>query len=261
MKILVGSSALIQYIPTLGREPKDVDYFVAGVYKIDSMKGVEAFPDDRLLDYFGNVDRVATLDELYTIKISHIFWDLNNKSWDKHIFDIITMEKAGAKFLPGLYATLYPIWEQRYGKKKANLNMMPEDFFNKNVVRIYDHDSIHASVAYHDEPLYKAILKDNHPVSVDVAKWDALSHEDKLSDVREEVFATALERQLIPSYYKTSPRAAYKWALKKTMTSFSKGWFALFIALNLSELWKPDVDYVARHKQNSSRLIKLGETT
>ncbi len=266
MKILIGSAALAQYIE-LGRKPKDIDYFVDKNYKMyvsekmDDLKATntEVFAHQDLVGYFGNVDKVATLNELYTIKVSHIFWDLKNGSWDKHCYDIILMQKAGAKLIPELYNILYGIWEEVHGKKKTNLNMMPEDFFNKNVTRIYDHDSLHSSVAYYDKPMYFRILKDNHPVNVDVKKWEALSLEDKFKTVREEVYATALERQIIPSVYKASPRAAYKWALKKTITSFSKGFFALFIATHLEELWKPDNDYVAIHKQNKSKLIKLGE--
>lgn len=39
MKILIGSSALLKYIPALGREPKDVDYFVSTPYQIEAKRG------------------------------------------------------------------------------------------------------------------------------------------------------------------------------------------------------------------------------
>lgn len=257
MKILVGSSALKNYID-IKREPKDVDYFSDMEVEPNSEgPKVEVFFHQNILSYFGNVQRIATLDELYTIKISHIFWDLKNDSWEKHCYDIMQMKRNGASLLPVLFERLYPIWEALHGPKKANLNAMPEDFFNKQVHRIYDHDSIHTSIAYYDEPLFKRILKDNHPVAVKKSKFDDLSFEDKLRCVREEVYATALERQIIPSNYTASPRVAYQWALKKTITSFSKGWFPLFIVENLEELWKPDIDYVARHKSNMDKLIKL----
>lgn len=263
MKILIGSTALEQYID-IKRQPKDRDYFVDKFWidaytdkqKVNTDR-VELFTHPSIVEWFGNDDRVATLNELYTIKLSHIFWDLNNNSWEKHCYDLMAMRKAGAEWDMGLFTILYKIWEERYGKKKANLNAMPEDFFNKNVERIYDHDSIHASIAYEDTPMYLRILRDNHPVAVDLMKWDALTLEEKFNTVREEVYATALERQIIPSNYTASPRAAYQWALKKTITSFSKGWFPLFIVTHLEELWKPDVDYVLRHKENSDKLIVL----
>lgn len=258
MKILIGSLALVQNGVNIGRNPADLDYFTDQEF-ISEDKKLETFAHNDLINWFGDQDRVATLDELYTIKVSHIFWDLKNKSWEKHAHDIILMEKAGAKLDLGLYPILYSIWEERYGKKQANLNVAPEDFFKYTVKRIYDHDSIHASVAYYERPLFESILRDGSAVAVDIGKWEALSLEDKFKTVREEVYATALERQIIPSGYTASPRGAYHWALKKTITSFSKGWFPLFIVTHLAELWNPEIDYVARHKENSDRLIKLKE--
>ena len=261
MKILIGSTALSQWI-NIKREPKDIDYFTDhNLEKVDLVSGkkIESFFHFELLNWFGTQEGVASLDELYTIKVSHIFWDLKNNSWEKHCYDIMNMQKAGANLDLGLYTVLYKIWEEKYGKKQVNLNQSPEDFFNKNVTRVYEHDSIHASVAYYDRPLFENILREGSQVAVDLQKWNDLSHEDKIKTVREEVYATALERQVIPSDYTASPRGAYAWALKKTITSFSKGWFALFVVMHLGELWKPDIDYVARHKENAGKLIKLEE--
>lgn len=256
MKILIGSKALSEYLD-IGREAKDVDYFTDLPAELFGKKE-ETFWHPSLDDYFGNADRIATLDELYTIKISHIFWDLRNGSWEKHAIDIMRMENAGATLIEDLYKLLYEVWESNYGKKKANLNATPEDFFKSTVKRIYDHDSIHASIAYYEEPLFNRILREGAAVAVDKSKFDSMSLEDKLKLVREEVYATALERLIIPSEYKYSPRSAYAWALKKTITSFSKGWFPLFIATHLTKLWSPDIKYVDVHKENSHKLIKLG---
>ncbi len=245
---LVGSRATKVFFPDF-REPRDVDYF--SPYDIE---GAETF-------YHPNLEQwgwsgIAGTNELYTIKVSHAFWNLHG-TWNKHMNDILFLQGKGAKVIPPLFDILYPIWEERYGKKRANLNAQPEDFFNKNVHRVYDHDSIHRSIAYYDRPLFERILRDGHAVAVDKAKFDALIYEDKLKLVREEVYATALERQLIPSGYKSSPRAAYNWAMMKTVTSFSKGWFPLFIVQNYADLYKPDVDYLKRHKDNSDRLELL----
>lgn len=259
MKILIGSTALSQYID-IGREPKDRDYFTNKESRLNSIEkpNIECFTHENLIKWFGNVNRVATLDELYTIKISHIFWNLKGSNWNKHAIDIMRMRQAGARFEAELYDILYPIWEQIHGKKQANLNASPEDFFKATIKRVYDHDSIHASVAYYDKPLFNKILRDGHAVAVDRDKFENMSLEDKYKLVREEVYATALERQIIPSDYKYSPRSAYNWALFKTITSFSKGWFPLFIARNLNELWSPDINYIRKHKENNNKLIKLG---
>ncbi len=248
MKTLVGSLAMHQYFNDF-RDVRDVDFF--SDTKVD---GAETFYHSALEQW--NWGPVATTNELYTIKVSHAFWNLHG-TWNKHMNDILFLQDKDARFIQPLFDILYPIWEERYGKKKANLNAQPEDFFNKNVHRVYDHDSIHRSIAYYDRPLFESILRDGHDVMVDRAKFEALPYTDKLKLVREEVYATALERQLIPSGYKSSPRAAYNWAMMKTVTSFSKGWFPLFIVQNYSDLYKPDVQYVQVHKKNSDRLVLL----
>lgn len=246
MTTLIGSKALIQYIPNL-REPRDTDYFSE-----TPVEGAEVFWHPLLANYAWG--EVATLDELYTIKVSHAFWELHG-TWNKHMFDVLTMQKHGAKLIPELYDILYKVWEDTHGKKKANLESDPEMFFNDKVIkRIYDHDSLHESVAYNERPLFEKILRDGSEVAVSRKKWEALSEEDKLNMVREEVYATALERWIVPSDYKYSPMKAYTWTLQKTITSLSKGWFPLFIVDNFSQLTKPDIDYVERHKQNSHKL-------
>jgi len=255
VKILVGSTALVQHID-IGRTPQDVDYFTDEVMK-PKKGGNDPFSHESLKEYFSDVDRTASLDELYSIKVSHIFWDLRNGTWEKHARDIMLMQENGAKLIGPLYKVLYKIWLEIHGNKKANLNQMAGEFFNDKVVRIYVHDSIHASVAYYDTPLYERILADDEEVKVDKSKWEAMPFEDKLKCVREEVYATALERLVIPSNYTYSPRRAYAWALRRTVTSLTRGWFALFIVENLAALWSPDVNYVQVHKDNSNKLIKL----
>lgn len=256
MKVLIGSTALEQHLPDI-RTPKDVDYFLINPTEVElAAKGEDNFthPDLAKWDWSGEV---ASLDELYTIKVSHSFWALKNKTWEKHLFDIVTMEKAGAEFLPDLYKILYPIWVEKHGKKLANLELSPDEFFNPHVSRVYDHDSIHASIAYAEDgvPLFNRILRDGHQIAVDRSKFEALTMEEKFQLVREEVYATALERRLIPVNYKLHPRIGYSYALRQTITSYTKGWFPLFIILHYGELRKPDVDFVKRHKEHADRLI------
>lgn len=257
MQVVVGSSALREHFPDF-REPKDIDVLcdespkeavfpagIADVYQVKTFK---------LEDWFDQ--ELPSIDQLYTLKVSHIFWD--NK-FDKHISDIRYMQRSGAQVILPLYKVLYAEWENLYGKKKANLNVSAEDFFQSTVTRVYEHDSIHQSVAYYEEPLFNKILKDGSEVMVDVKKFWALSEIEKLQLVREEVYATALERMVIPSGYKYNARRAYWWALKKTITSFSKGWFPLFIVENIDKLWKPEIDYVKKHLDNKDMLIPLEE--
>lgn len=251
MKVLIGSSAMKRHISDI-REPKDLDYLTDEPGKHEG----DVLSDPRFGEYAWSGE-AASLDELYTVKVSHSFWVLKNGSWDKHMFDIVKLKKAGAQLIPELYALLYAVWEERYGKKKINLELEPDEFFNPHVQRKYEHDSVHASVAYYDKPLFNRILRDGHAVAVDRSKFEAISLENKLKLVREEVYATALERRLIPVDYQMNQRVAYSYALRKTITDFTKGWFPLFIVENFDELRKPDRDFVAWHKENSDKLIPI----
>jgi hypothetical protein len=254
---LIGSKAIKHHFPDFPREPNDVDFFSPHnreqLELPNATKRVETFWHEDLAKW-GWKD-IATPDELYTIKVSHAFWELKNGSWSKHMMDILFLQSKGATLIPELYKILYKIWEDTHGKKKVNLEADPETFFNDKIVkRVYDHDSIHESVAYYDRPLFERILRDDSDVAVDKSKWDAMDHEDKLKMVREEIYATALERKLVPSDYTSSPGAAYNWTLQKTITSLTKGWFALFVVENFKDLTKADVDYVKRHRDNAHML-------
>jgi hypothetical protein len=173
------------------------------------------------------------------------------------------LQSKGAQIIDPLFDTLYLIWVEHYGKKRARLakGTKPEEFFTPTVRRKYEHDSLHASVAYYDKPLFNAILADGEAVAVDKSKFDALSFDDKCRLVREEVYATALERKVIPSDYTESPIRAYRWALEQTVTSYSKGWFPRWIVENIhaGDLTRPDVEYVKVHNNNAHKLILLGE--
>ncbi|WP_411721694.1 hypothetical protein [Mycetocola sp.] len=252
--VLVGSKAMYHWFED-ARSQKDIDYFSDELHGYTEEDGtrIETFwhPD---LDRW-NWGPVASANELYTIKVSHSFWELKNGSWSKHMMDILFLQSKGAILIPELYKILYKIWEETHGKKKVNLEADPETFFNDKIVkRVYDHDSIHESVAYYHRPLFERILRDDSDVAVDKSKWDAMDHEDKLKMVREEIYATALERKLVPSDYKSSPGAAYNWTLRKTITSLTKGWFALFVVENFKDLTKADIDYVKRHRDNAHML-------
>lgn len=92
--------------------------------------------------------------------------------------------------------------------------------------------------------------------SVDRAKFHTLSFEDQLKVVQEEAFVIALER----SVFQQSGRGivpAYFDALKRLVTSLSKGWFALFIVENFETLSKCPLNYYTKAMENSDRLVPL----
>jgi len=258
MALIIGSTAMHRLFPNEVREPKDLDVFARphpemGFYPESS--------DDFWHESFAGtqLDRngFATLDELYTIKVSHAYWELKNGSWDKHMCDILFLQDRGAVLDLELHKLLYKVWIEKHGSKKMNLAQAAGMFFKDAVVRIYDHDSIHDSVAYGDHPLYELILKDGETVDIDPDKlWNGLTFEQQVLLFREEICATALERWMIPTNYKFSAGLAYKLALKKTITSLTKGKSARFIVTNFREFMAPH-DYMSIHMAKRDKLIPL----
>lgn len=256
--VIIGSRAIDNLFPgELGREPKDVDV-IATTDVADSLRGDsnDVFSHPTLDQWVGTGNRWATLDEIYTLKVSHSYWELKNGSWDKHIYDLRFLRRKGARLDLLLHDELYRVWESLHGSKKTNLAMEKDQFFKDAVVRIYDHDSIHESVAYGETALYNSILREGSTVDIDSKKLWSLGYDNLILLFREEVYATALERILIPRDYKASPGAAYRWALRRTITSLTKGKSARFIVDNFDQFAIPD-DYLSRHLSKRDRLIKL----
>lgn len=262
MALIIGSTAMHRLFPGEVREPKDLDYFG----EIGSVANVRSATDPHFADGFWHPsfegtqldrDGYATLDELYTIKVSHAYWELKNGSWDKHMWDILFLQDRGAVLNMYLHNVLYPVWVERHGTKKMNLAQAAGMFFKDAVKRIYDHDSIHDSVAYGDHPLYERILRDGETVDIDPDKlWLGLTFEEQVRLFREEIAATALERWMIPTNYHFSPGLAWKLALKKTITSLTKGRSARFIVTNFREFMIPH-DYMSIHHSKKDKLVRL----
>src|SRR5678815_2557645 len=206
--IVIGSTAARHHLGDAWREPKDHDVFAdeGGQQWVLEARKEDAFWHPSFTACWPSGERFATLDELYTIKISHSYWELKNNSWGKHMGDVVMLKRHGAQLIPELHKILYGVWEQEHGVKRVDLNMDKAAFFDDAVPRRYDHDSVHESVAYGDEPLYNRILKDDAEVGVSMKKLKALPFEDQVRLFREEIYATALERKVIPSDYDVSPQ-------------------------------------------------------
>lgn len=267
--ILIGSRAIKTQNPTFPRGDKsDWDYvsndaLITSLMK-DSGKDVHTSPEVfNLLRPYCQVDDtlgfIPSLPALYTLKISHSFWDHPRGSWFKHTKDLIWFQNQGVEFIPELYKELYRYWEKEKGKKKAYLNVSNEAFFTSAVDRKYVHDDLHMVMAYYDKPLYMACKEDQSKALLKRSLFEALSSEDKNRLAREEIYVTALERFLIPSDFSnsikegTTPVLAYQRALKLLVTSMTAGWFPLHILLNLKDLQSPDIDYVAKFKEGEHK--------
>jgi len=193
---------------------------------------------------------IARPETLWLIKKSHIHHPIH---WRKNIEDYHFFKKKGLKPSPeemAAYELRKKEIDERLGQRKINLNMKNEDFFQKSsgkVERKYVHDDLHKVTCYYGTPLYETLKKDASKALIDREMFDALSHQDKLRTVREECFAIALERVVIPAIDKGitfSDQSAFLYALQRISTTLTKGWFREFAIEHYPELVKVDRDYV-----------------
>jgi len=227
--LIFGSTALNHWFPD-SRTPKDLDIIDRDVKSHNETYWVPSF--EYILE--NNKDsKYVDPNFLYTIKLSHSFWDVK---WDKTIFDIIFLKSKGCIADEDLYKGLVKDWQVVHGKKKVNLNKENKQFFSDNVTRKYDHDDLHLLVKHYSRPLYESIKSDLNSAKCEKNLFTLLSHDDKILLCREEIFVVALERFLIPSNFHMNQKAAINKAIKQLVTTMTTGWFPRFIVENIKEI-------------------------
>lgn len=231
--MVIGSQALKHHFPNYPRSPKDFDVVVYDEYNKKDLQRIHRGSSEKfeflinpvLVDFFNKkLPNVCPLNELYTLKISHSFWSLNNKSWEKHMWDIQYMREKGAIFIPELFYKLFDYWNSLHGvrldsfEKTKNLgkNLTSKDFFSNSIKNEISHDDLHEILISHSYfknvniPTYKLILKDNSEVDVCMNKFKLLTDLQKFNVVFEEVAVMAYER-----YKQLFYKAAFEVMLKK----------------------------------------------
>lgn len=242
MRIVVGSTALHHHGIHLRKTIKDLDVFVDSPDSANDGDDFIVMPVDILQMFDGDI---ATADEIYTIKCSHLGWDEHKVGysqfggstlWDKHKRDVMALSRF-CKIKPELYAALTNHWRKELGNKDyLCLNKDADDFFNDKVRYVYEHDELHRMVAAPNRPLYEKILKDDCDVLVSKEKFEQLSFEDKINLFHEEITVIAIERYIV---HGMMPLNAWNHALKKTITRLTKNWACDFICANMSHYMKP----------------------
>lgn len=249
--IYIGSYALKKMYPDFPRTPEDIDV----LSKSESVDIIKKFLKDavkkidvhHIVPLFTHCmkNQQLTGDELLTLKVSHIFWDI---SWNKHMFDIQFLIDKGHKIDMELFNELYDYWTMYHGEvKRSDLNKTAEEFFNNAVKCEYDHDYLHTLIK--EVPTFNKVLKDGAEVDVSEDKFNALSFEEKCDLVFEEVYVMAYERMGNLDY-----REAYSRMLKKFIINHAPIWEALFIIQNFKVLHKPKINY---KKLIDSKLYEL----
>lgn len=174
------------------------------------------------------------LDLLYTLKVSHAYWDIH---WQKTTFDIVTFNRFGVTINQDLHDGLVKMWSVIHGPKKVNLNKKVDEFFTEHVKRAYDHEILHELVAFNQKPMHTLIRPDLQSVWVDKGMFFDLPFEKQIETALEEMMVVAIERGQLniksPNLVKVS--ALHK-AHKLLVTSMTKGWFAQFLVENIENL-------------------------
>jgi hypothetical protein len=241
--LLIGSQAIKHHFPDFRREPKDLDYAVLSETKTDRN-------GDKNIEYLhnpviGHLTGVASIDVLYTLKISHVVgWNIN---WEKHMFDIQFLRNKGAKIDLDLFYKLYEHWKVVHGKnKRSDLQMSAEDFFNNALDSEHSHDWLHTII--NPVPTYTKVLKDGAEVEVCSTKFENLSFDEKCALVEEEVMVMAAERYKGMGY-----QHRYSKMLKKFIISHAPIWESIFIVENYVRLCKPSFNYMKLINEDLSK--------
>ncbi len=239
--IIIGSNAMKLWFSDFNREPKDIDIMydselIKGKFKVNlhlpkesTNKKIEYLQCD-LVSLLDDYNGFITPESLLTLKMSHIFWDIN---FDKHMWDIQFLIKKGVKYNNDIFLQLYQYWNTYHGRnKRSDLKMSAEDFFDNALKCPHDHDYLHTLINI--TPTYTKVLRDGCEVEPDENKFNSFSHEDKINLVKEEIYVMAYER-----YYDMGYRHAYGKMLKKFLLSHAPLWEALFVIENWIELNNP----------------------
>lgn len=235
--MIIGSNAIKYHFPDFPRNPKDYDIVAFDEYdKLDLTRIHKGTPNLKLeilinpviLNYYknkGGIPSVCGIDELYTLKMSHMFWNINH---EKHSWDMVWLQNKGAELIKPLFFKLYNYFNELHGaNKRSDLKMSSADFFNNALKCPYDHDKLHTFLQ--DPPTYTKVLVGE--VEVSEEKFNSLSFEDKCNLVYEEIELMSWERWPELDY-----RRAYGRMFKKFLISHAPLWEAIFICENFVKL-------------------------
>lgn len=181
---------------------------------------------------------VPNFDMLFTIKSSHKYLKNSPHFW-KTLVDYHIMKKLGAKVRPEYQEFLKLREKETYTYSHPKLNQSKESFFKDDSVQyVYDHDTIHESVARFERPAYTYYMKDGAQVQTEKDKFFACSRDIQLAGVVEEAAVLAIERSLVPHPGVKTALEAWRFALSKVCSSITSGWFRAFAYENALEILK-----------------------
>lgn len=232
---IIGSTATKYWFSDFKREPKDID-FATETHIKKIRKDIEFLYNPIIAKRSCSY---ASPSDLLSLKVSHIFWDIN---WDKHMFDIQFLLDNGVIWDLELVAELRKFWSAHLPKiRRSDLTANRDQFFTNNVNEdTNEHDLYHLKLR--EVPTYTKILKNDGTVDICEKLFEQLSHEDKLNIAREEAYVMAYER-----YHKTLKYTeAYRKQLKDCIIKHFPPFVAYYAITHYKELVKRPEDYYAK---------------
>lgn len=194
--------------------------------------------------------RIASLASLALIKRVYLYMP---QTWHRHIHDyhrIIARigREPGTDAEKQAYATLRACVLARLDAEPAGWTMRVsnEAFFGNFKypwLRVFEHDDLHRATCYGEAPLYRKIKDDPSLAYVPFSGFKQLSHPDCIRLVREECYALALERVLIPAQdigVSYDENRAFQHALRRICTTLARGWFRDFAIDHYPEISQYD---------------------
>lgn len=255
-KIIMGSHVISLNFHDYDRTPNDIDYLVKEKPEDWESKKVDLHENPVLWEYIDRSKTQLSIETYYTLKCSHIFWDIN---WRKHMHDIKFMNSKDIEFNDELFHKLFDYWETYHGKRKVpSFDKDNEEFFDDNVEREFEHDELHKIVAYPDEPVFDKIKTDTNRANIEEGMFYRLPDKEKVRMLKEEAYVLALERFILRDN-KLMPRVvAYKRMMKKLLMNLSPLWLAKWMVRNYEKLDSPDRKYVDKFHHNKEKLYEKG---
>lgn len=194
--MLIGSQVLKHWYSDFYREPVDSDYL--GDYNSKSDKE-EVLCIPPLSEFFAkrrvhSIDHEMMPDIIYTLKCSHIMFDVN---WIKHTNDIRWLQtNTDCSIILSLYYDLVQYFKTIHRRVEPDFSKSKEEFFSDKVERELDHDQLHIHIANElglKEPTYKQFSNDES-VELDMDKIIKIDTDVKIQLVKEEILVIACER-------------------------------------------------------------------
>lgn len=130
-----------------------------------------------------------------------------------------------------------------------------EEFFGDfkyRWLRAFAHDALHLATCYGEVPIYLQLKSDPAQALVPRQAFEQLPHAERIRLVREECYALALERVLIPAEdlgEACGEGRAFQHALRRICTTLARGWFRDFAIDHHPEISRYDKTFVEDYRR------------